>query len=142
MRALAVTSATRFFSLPDIPTTSEAGVPGYMFTSWQGMVAPAGLPAAIVNRLNSEIAALLAEPATIERIKTFGNNPSPSSPAEFKARIAADIDKWTHGGGRREDRADLTRIARMERSSDRAIRAARATQSRGIPRLHASGCRR
>jgi tripartite-type tricarboxylate transporter receptor subunit TctC len=95
VRALAVTGTTRFFSLPDVQTTAEAGVPGYTFTSWQGMVAPAGLPAAIVNRVNTEIAALLAEPATVERIKTFGNNPSPSSPADFKARIAADIDKWT-----------------------------------------------
>ncbi len=58
-------------------------------------MAPAGLPAPVVNRVNAEIAALLAEPATVERIRTFGNNPSPSSPDAFKARIAADIEKWT-----------------------------------------------
>jgi tripartite-type tricarboxylate transporter receptor subunit TctC len=95
VRALAVTGATRFFSLPEIPTTAEAGLPGYTFTSWQGLVAPAGLPAPIVARLNAEIAAVLAEPATVERIKLVGNEPSPSSPDAFKARIAADIDKWT-----------------------------------------------
>ena len=50
---------------------------------------------AVINRLNAEIAAILAEPATIERIRLVGNDPSPSSPEAFKARIAADIDKWT-----------------------------------------------
>ena len=95
VRALAVTSTTRFFSLPDVPTTAEAGVPGYTFTSWQGLVAPAGLPPAIVQRLNAEVATILAEPATSDRIKTVGNVASPSSPDAFKARIAADIDKWS-----------------------------------------------
>ncbi len=95
VRPLAVTGTTRFFSLPDVPTTAEAGLPGYAFTSWQGMVAPAGVPAAIIARLNAEIAAVLAEPATVERIKLVGNMPSPSTPDAFKARIAADIDKWT-----------------------------------------------
>ena len=95
VRALAVTGTARFFSLPEVPTTAEAGLPGYTFTSWQGLVAPAGLAAAIVQRLNAEIAGLLAEPETVERIKLVGNLPSPSSPEAFKARIAADIDKWT-----------------------------------------------
>ena len=95
LRALAVTSAARFFGLPEVATTAEAGVPGYAFTSWQGLVAPAGLPLQVINRLNAEVAAILAEPATIERIRLVGNDPSPSSPEAFKARIAADIDKWT-----------------------------------------------
>jgi len=95
LRALAVTSAERFFGLSEVPTTAEAGVPGYAFTSWQGLVAPAGVPLPVINRLNAEIAAILAEPATIERIRLVGNDPSPSSPEAFKARIAADIDKWT-----------------------------------------------
>ena len=95
VRALAVTGAARFFSLPEVPTTAEAGVPDYTFTSWQGLVAPAGLPPAIVQRLNAEVAGILTEPAMIERIKALGNSPSPSSPDDLKARIAADIDKWT-----------------------------------------------
>jgi len=95
LRALAVTSAARFFSLPEVATTAEAGVPGYAFTSWQGLVAPAGLPQPVVSRLNTEVATILAEPTTIERIKLVGNEPSPSSPEAFRARIAADIDKWT-----------------------------------------------
>jgi tripartite-type tricarboxylate transporter receptor subunit TctC len=95
LRALAVTSAARFFGLPEVATTAEAGVPGYAFTSWQGLVAPAGLPLQVINRLNAEVAAILAEPATIERIRLVGNDPSPSSPEAFRARIAADIDKRT-----------------------------------------------
>jgi tripartite-type tricarboxylate transporter receptor subunit TctC len=95
VRALAVTGASRFFSLPEIPTTAEAGIPGYTFTSWQGLVAPAGLPPAVIDRLNAEIAGLLTEPAVAERIRMVGNDPSPSSPDAFRARIAADIDKWT-----------------------------------------------
>jgi tripartite-type tricarboxylate transporter receptor subunit TctC len=94
LRALAVTGATRFFGLPDVPTVSEAAVPGYVATSWQGLAGPAGMPASIVARLNSEIAALLAEPSTIERLRTQGNDPRPSSSDGFKARVTADIDKW------------------------------------------------
>jgi tripartite-type tricarboxylate transporter receptor subunit TctC len=106
VRALAVTGAARFFGLPDVPTTAEAGLAGYTFTSWQALVAPAGLPAAQVERLNGEIAALMAEPTTIERIKLVGNMPSPSSPAALRARIAADIEKWT----RVVDAAGIERI--------------------------------
>src|SRR5258708_4451152 len=95
LRPLAVTSATRFFSLPDVPTISEAALPGYVVTSWQGLAGPAGIPAAIVDRLNSEAAKVLAEPATIQRLRMLVNNPQPSSPDEFKARIVADIEKWT-----------------------------------------------
>ncbi len=95
VRALTVTSKSRFFALPEVPTTAEAGLPEYTFGSWQGMVAPAGLPAPIVNRLNTELAGVLAEPAVVERLRVGGNNPAPSSPDEFKARIAADIAKWT-----------------------------------------------
>ena len=94
LRALAVTSAERFFGLPEVPTTAEAGVPGYAFTSWQGLVAPAGVPLPVINRLNAEIAAILAEPATIERIGWSVTIRAPRVPAS-KARIAADIDKWT-----------------------------------------------
>ena len=90
-----MTSAARFFSLPEVATTAEVGVSGYAFTSWQGLVAPAGLPPAVVNRLNTQVATNLAEPATVERINFVGNEPSPCSPEAFRARIAADIDKWT-----------------------------------------------
>jgi len=94
LRALGVTGARRFFGLPDVPTISESGVAGYTVTSWQGLAAPAGMPASIVGRLNSEIAALLQEPSVIEQLRKVGNEPAPSSPDAFKARVAADIEKW------------------------------------------------
>jgi len=95
LRAIAVTGPTRFFSVPDIPTIGESGVPGYVVTAWQGLLAPAGLPAPILSRLNAEIVATLKEPAVIDRLRTIANEPHPTSPAEFKARIEEDVAKWT-----------------------------------------------
>jgi tripartite-type tricarboxylate transporter receptor subunit TctC len=95
LHALAVSSASRFFALPDVPTVSEAALPGYIVTSWQGLAAPAGVPNAIVNRLNREIAEILTEPEIVSRLKILGNNPVSCSPEEFKARIASDVEKWT-----------------------------------------------
>lgn len=95
LRALAVTGSTRFFSLPEIPTISETAVPEYVVTSWQGLAGPADMPTTIVERLNDEIAAVLREPSVVERLRKLGNEPRPLSPEEFKARIIADVGKWT-----------------------------------------------
>lgn len=95
LRALAVSGASRFFALPDVPTVSEAGLPGYIVTSWQGLAAPARVPDAIVNGLNREMAGILTEPEIVSRLKILGNNPVSCSPEEFKARIASDVEKWT-----------------------------------------------
>jgi len=95
LRALAVSSASRYFSLPDTPTLAEAGIAGFDVTGWQGLVAPAGLPEPIVSRLNSEVRRILAEPASIERLHAFGNEASPGSPDDFRKRIESDIAKWT-----------------------------------------------
>jgi tripartite-type tricarboxylate transporter receptor subunit TctC len=94
LRPLATTGATRFFGLPDVATISEMALPGYVVTSWQGIAGPAGIPTPIVDRLNSEVADILAEPPTVERLRAVGNDPRPSSREEFKARVVADIDKW------------------------------------------------
>jgi tripartite-type tricarboxylate transporter receptor subunit TctC len=94
LRAIAVTGGARFFALPDVPAIAET-VPGYVVTGWQGLVAPAGLPAPIVERLNAEVVAILKEPAVVERLRALGNEPRPCTPEEFKARMAADIAKWT-----------------------------------------------
>jgi tripartite-type tricarboxylate transporter receptor subunit TctC len=95
VRALATTGITRFVSLPEVPTVAEAGVADYVATSWQGLAGPAGIPVSIVERLNAEIAAILTERSVIERLHALGNDPRPLSPDEFKARVIADVSKWT-----------------------------------------------
>jgi tripartite-type tricarboxylate transporter receptor subunit TctC len=108
LRALAVSGATRFFSLPDIPTIAEATVPGYVVTAWQGLIAPAGLPEPILARLNTEIVRILKQPHVAERLRALGNEPAPSSPEQFKTRMVADIAKSTvRGGGHRRPCAGL-----------------------------------
>jgi tripartite-type tricarboxylate transporter receptor subunit TctC len=94
-RALAVTGGQRFFGLPDTPTISETGFPGYAVTGWQGLVAPADLPATLLNRLHTELTTVLEEPAIVEQLRRLGNAPRPSTPGEFKARLVADIETWT-----------------------------------------------
>ena len=95
LRAIAVTGAKRFFGLPDVPAMAEAGVPGYEVTSFCGLAAPAGLPAALVTRLNTAIATVVKEPTAIERFHALGVEARISSPEEFKGHIAAEVAKWT-----------------------------------------------
>jgi tripartite-type tricarboxylate transporter receptor subunit TctC len=94
LRALAVTGAQRFFDLPDVLTMPESGFPGLIINSYQGLAAPARLPADITAKLNHAIAAVLADPTVIEKLKKIGNSPRPSSPEEYKARLVADIALW------------------------------------------------
>lgn len=95
LRALAVTGKSRFFSLPDVPTIAEAGFPEFSVSAFQGIAAPAGLSSDLVKRLNREVAAVLADPLIADKFKKLGNNPKPSSPEEFKTRLAADIAQWS-----------------------------------------------
>ncbi|WP_431285491.1 Bug family tripartite tricarboxylate transporter substrate binding protein [Humitalea sp. 24SJ18S-53] len=92
-RPVAVTSATRFTQLPDVPAMAEA-VPGYEVTTWSGIAGPAGLPTEIVTRLNTELRAALTDPAVIQRIIALGNDVAPSTPEFFRDRVARDIEKW------------------------------------------------
>ena len=88
-----MTTATRLDVLPDVPTIGEF-VPGYEASGWMGVVAPKGTSAEIVDKLNKEINARLADPAMKVRLADLGTTPFPSSPAEFGAFIAEDIEKW------------------------------------------------
>ncbi len=95
VRAIAVTTPRRDPALPDVPTIAEAGVPGYAGTGWYGLMAPAGTPGPIIERLNREVNAALARPAFRERLKTQGTEPAPMTVEEFRAFIAADRERWT-----------------------------------------------
>jgi tripartite-type tricarboxylate transporter receptor subunit TctC len=93
--ALAVTSSQRSPALPDVPTIAEAGpVKGFEATSWFGLLAPAGTPAEIINRVQQESAKALASPALKERLLSQGAIPSGMSPADFGRFIATETKKW------------------------------------------------
>jgi tripartite-type tricarboxylate transporter receptor subunit TctC len=93
LRALAVTTALRLDELADVPTVG-AFVPGYEASAWYGIGAPRGTPAAVVDRLNTETNAGLADPRIKARLAEFGGTALASSPAEFGAFIAAETEKW------------------------------------------------
>ncbi len=93
LRALAVTTATRSSALPDIPTVADT-VPGYEASAVTGIGAPTGTPAAVVERLNREINAALADPTFAAELARTGGTPLPGSPAAFAKLIDSEIDKW------------------------------------------------
>jgi tripartite-type tricarboxylate transporter receptor subunit TctC len=94
LRALAVTSARRFPSVPNLPTVAEAGVPGYESVSWNGIAAPAGTPQEIVNRVQSEVARALQAADIKERFFKDGIEPVGSTPEQFLAHIRSERAKW------------------------------------------------
>jgi tripartite-type tricarboxylate transporter receptor subunit TctC len=94
MRALAVTSKRRIAAAPEVPTFEEAGVPGYEAIGWFGVVAPAGTPPAIINRLNAEIVAALAIPDIRDKALAAGAEPLTSTPQEFAALMREETRKW------------------------------------------------
>lgn len=87
MRALAVSTALRSSALPDVPTVAEAGVPGFVFDFWVGLLAPAKTPRDIVNKLNQEVSKALALPDVKERMAKLGGEPMPMTPERFDAFI-------------------------------------------------------
>jgi tripartite-type tricarboxylate transporter receptor subunit TctC len=93
LRALAVTTATRSEALPDIPTIGDF-VPGYEVSVWLGVGAPKGTPAEIVDKLNREINAALADPKMKARLADLGGTVLPGSPADFSKLIADETEKW------------------------------------------------
>jgi tripartite-type tricarboxylate transporter receptor subunit TctC len=94
VRALGTTGDKRSTIMPDVPTVAEAGVPGYEATIWLGIMAPAGTPKEIVDRLNAEIGKVLAKPAIREAWAKQGAVPMTMSPAEFDKHLRGDIEKW------------------------------------------------
>jgi len=104
-RVLAYTAKTRAASMPDVPTTAEAGLPTFqMDGGWFGMFAPANTPAAVVERINKEVRAVLADPPTVTRLRGIGVEPAPTSPDEFRQFLRDETKKY----------AEWVRIARIQ----------------------------
>jgi len=94
VRPLAVSTAKRSAAVPDLPTVSEAGVPGYEATAWYGLFAPAGTPPAIVSKLNAESVRILRMPTIAERVANLGAEPVGSTPAEYADFLKAEMARW------------------------------------------------
>lgn len=92
MRALAVSTAKRSSVLPDVPTVAEAGLPGFVFDFWIGLLAPAKTPRPIVNKLNAEVRKVLAQPEVLERLAKLGAEPMPMTPERFDAYIKEEFN--------------------------------------------------
>ena len=94
VRALGVSGATRSPAFPDLPTIAEAGVPGYLAPTWTGVIAPAGIPRPIVDKLNVAINKALKSESFKEKFAKIGDEPAGGTPEEFAATIKADSAKW------------------------------------------------
>jgi tripartite-type tricarboxylate transporter receptor subunit TctC len=95
LRALAVTSEKRSTALPNVPTTTEAGFPGYIATSWYGLLAPIATPKEIIAKLNSEIANVMNSEDMKQKMLELGAEGTTSTPQEFAQFVQAETTKWT-----------------------------------------------
>jgi tripartite-type tricarboxylate transporter receptor subunit TctC len=95
LKVLGVGSVKRMAALPDVPTISEAGVPGYEATNWWGIVAPAGTPAPIIDRLHKELSIIVTSAETKKRFESEGAEALQMSAEEFGRYIAAETTKWS-----------------------------------------------
>jgi len=94
LKALAVTSARRAATLPNLPTAAESGLPGYEALGWFGLLAPAATPVAVVEKVSADANAVLALPEVKERLLALGSEPSGNKPGEFAVFIRDDQAKW------------------------------------------------
>ena len=95
LRTLGVTGTARLPALPDVPTFDEAGLKGYSATGWQGIFVPAGTPKDIVDRLAAAFLKVMNDKEVQERFVANGAEPTPQGPEQFRAFVAAEIEKWT-----------------------------------------------
>jgi tripartite-type tricarboxylate transporter receptor subunit TctC len=94
LHPLAVTSATRSAALPNLPTMAQAGLPGFEAKGWFALLAPAKTPGQIINKLNSEVVAILQHPELKERLQGLGAEVTTSTPGELNDYIRSEIAKW------------------------------------------------
>jgi tripartite-type tricarboxylate transporter receptor subunit TctC len=94
VKALAVSGARRSPAFPDLPTIAEAGVPGYEAGTWTGVIAPAGLPRPVLDKLNAAVNAAIRSPLFVERFASIGDEPAGGTPEDFAELIRRDSAKW------------------------------------------------
>ncbi len=94
IKVIALTSAQRSSAAPDIPTVAESGAPGFDVSSWFGLLAPAGTPAPIVDKLSREVVAIMKEPAVRERFLALGLEPAANTPEQFSELMKKDLARW------------------------------------------------
>jgi tripartite-type tricarboxylate transporter receptor subunit TctC len=94
LKALGVSSAKRVTAMPEVPTIAEAGVPGYEVANWWGILAPAGTPQPVLERLYREISAILESPETRKRFELEGAEVARMKPAQFAAFVTQETEKW------------------------------------------------
>ena len=94
MRAIAITSKTRSPLLPEVPTTAEQGFGEIVGSAWNGIVAPAGTPKVIVDKLNNKILRILSAPDTKERFASLGMKAIGGTPQDFAKYLQAEFEKW------------------------------------------------
>ena len=94
LRAIAITGETRLEALPQVPTYAEAGLPGYDMKSWFGILAPAGTPKSIIDKISSEMATILVMPDILSYLAKQGLEPYISTPEQFDATLRGDMVKW------------------------------------------------
>jgi tripartite-type tricarboxylate transporter receptor subunit TctC len=94
LKALAVSGARRSPSAPELPTIAESGVPGYEFTSWNGVHVPAGTPQGVVSKIQTELVRVVALPDVRERMFGLGMEVAGSTPEQLGALVKSDIAKW------------------------------------------------
>ena len=94
LRALAVTGPRRSSVFPDLPTVAEAGLPGYEFTTWHGLLAPKGTPRAIVSLINDKLREAMRAPEFVQLFEQMGLDPIASSPEQFAAHLKSESEKW------------------------------------------------
>jgi tripartite-type tricarboxylate transporter receptor subunit TctC len=94
LKALGISSADRSKALPSLPSVAEQGLPGFQSSTWFGILAPAGTPEPVVDRLNAEFTKALREPDMIKRLSDLGATWRPNSPADYRNFLRADLEKW------------------------------------------------
>jgi tripartite-type tricarboxylate transporter receptor subunit TctC len=104
LRMLGVTAERRLSAIPDVPTFIESGFPGFRILTWNGLMAPAGTPGSIIDRMAKEVGRAVKDPKFVERLANDGFDPIGNRPDEFAAMIAADISFW----------ADAVKVAGMQ----------------------------